>query len=709
MSYKIKLRDNVMYATSPMVNEDDIADFVSSMNVYKWEGEGGRQPGQEVGRQAGQEVGRQAGQEAGQLSGQLAGRLPEGSAHPYPVKEMQLGSLKISDWGMSILIPCVLRSRNLVTLNLSSNDLTNDSAKILAKCLKYLPRLASLNLSNNLIKSDGANEIVEEFFPQKLTSKRGFSPGGEQMDTNFHLNSQVKNATKNMHTKNAIKNMHTKNVRELDLSDNCLGPSVLLKLSQVISQDNNETIKLNIKNSQLGDANFFAFFQNCTHVHNLNMSENGIASALFADHMEMLFASQLNLKELHLSSICFGQSGTDKQEDGNELLNQLVKQLREAPNLSVLSFANNKVDDHGFSLFCEFLKKNKNSITAIDFSNNHISNMNSLSEALKNKETLKMINLSSNRITDENLKHFCYETLPSNLSIAEVSLSNNHLTDLSCAYFADALVMQCSFVERSVKMKTQLQGGVASQDALTAQGDLHNACGPPPAWEEFPEIDSQKSTSNSSEGSSSPLHLSKAKRTNFKNGHPQMIHTWKEVITNRHNEQHNFFSCIGVPSLNRASETSKLLFLQEKRRNLIYNKNDEWYHSCDSFSLNCFKGLKYLNVSGCRINSQGLTLLINALAMPYCALEFLDVSSSSSDLTDATHQAFASLIADRKCKFERNDTFHFEHLPLTVRGVAPTLIPLNDSEDNTDGDSIESEWWNYKEGDCPDQGSDEAA
>ncbi|GAB69312.1 leucine-rich repeat protein [Plasmodium cynomolgi strain B] len=729
MSHKIKLRDNVMYATSPMINEDDIADFVSNMNVYKWEGEAGRQAGQQGDRLTGQQGDRLTGQQTDRLTSESGGSPPEGSAHPYPVKEIQLGSLKISDWGMSILIPCVLRSSNLVTLDLSSNDLTNDSAKILAKCLKYLPRLVSLNLSNNLIKSDGANEIVEEFFSPKLASKRGFSPPrGEQISTNFHLNSQAKNAIKNMHT----------NVRELDLSDNYLSSSVLLKLSQVISNDNNEKIKLYIKNSHLTDTNLSSFFQKCTHIQNLNISENAIASTLFSDHMKILFTSQLDLKELHLSNICFAQNGTHKQHDGNELLKELVNQLTEAPNLSILSFANNKVNDHGFSLFCEFFKKNKNNITSIDFSNNDISDMNNLSEAIKNKETLKMINLSNNRITDGNLKHFCYDTLSSNLSITEVSLSNNHLTDFSCAYFADALVMQCRIVERSIKLKKQLQGGEASptmaltlckgevgsrielgnQDDLTGQGELRHdrgpprgpPPGPPRAWEEFPEIDSQKSTSNSSEGSCSvPLHLTKAKKTNFKNDHSEEIHKLKELITNRHNEQHNFFSCIGVPSLNRASETYKLFFLQEKRRNLIYNKNDDFYHSCDSFSLNCFKGLKYLNISGCRINTQGLTLLINSLNMPYCPLEFLDVSSSASDLTDATHQAFASLIADKKAKFEKNDNFHFEHLPLTVRGVAPTLIPLNDSEDNTDGDSIESEWWNYKQGDWPEQGSDEAA
>eukprot|EP00366_Plasmodium_knowlesi_P005070 XP_002262568.1 hypothetical protein, conserved in Plasmodium species [Plasmodium knowlesi strain H] len=680
MSHKIKIRDNVMYATSPIINEDDIADFVSNMNVYKWEGEtnalGGKPPGC--------------------LTYDSATSLPEETAHSYPVKEVQLGSLKISDWGMSILIPCLLRSSNLVTLNLSSNDLTNDSAKILAKCLKYLPKLVSLNLSNNLINSDGANEIIEEFFSPKFTSKRGFSPGEKHIDTNFHLNSQAKNAIKNMHT----------NIRELDLSDNYLGPSVLLKLSQIISKDNNEKIKLYIKNSQLSDSNLSNFFEKCTHIQSLNLSENGIGSSLFSKHMEILFKSQLNLKELHLSNICFDKNGTNKQVDGNELLKHMVNQLNEAPNLSILSFANNRVNDHGFSFFCEFLKKNKNNITAIDFSNNQISNMNELSEALKNNETLKMINLSNNRITDGSLKHFCYDTLSSNISITELSLSNNDLTDFSCAYLADALTMQCKIVERSIKLKAQLQSGETSstmeltlrteqvgiKDDLSGQDELHHAHTLPSghlhAWEEFPEIDSQKSTSNSSEDSSVPVHLAKAKKTNFKNDHSQMINKLKELITNRHNEQHNFFSCIGIPSLNRATETSKLLFLQEKRRNLIYNKNDDFYHSCDSFSLNCFKGLKYLNISGCPINTQGLTLLINSFNMPYCPLEFLDVSSSASDLMDATHQAFASLITEKKSKFEKNDNFHFEHLPLPVRGVAPTLIPLNDSEDNTDGDSI---------------------
>ncbi|GAW83859.1 hypothetical protein, conserved [Plasmodium gonderi] len=719
MSHKIKLRDSVIYSSNPIINEDDIADFVSNMNTYK--------PDEQYDEK----------------------KINGDRTNLNLVKEIQLGSLKITPWGMSILIPCILRSRNLVTLNLSNNDLNNDSVKTLAKCLKYLPHLTSINLSNNMIKSDGAIEIVEEFFPLNLTPKKENSQGCNQKGTQddnklgdkFYMNSQVKNTPKSGQT-----NSH-KYMRELDLSDNFLGPSVLLKLGQVIKNDKNRIIKLNIKNGKINCNNLSNFFKNCTYVENLNISENNITSTLFPQHIKTLFDAQLNLKELHLSSICFWKNNIHKYKNGNEIFMHLINQLNKSHNLSILTFSNNKINDCGLKFFCDFLRNEKNNITAIDFSNNDISDINCLSESLKDNKTLKIINLSKNKITDENIKHFCYHTLSTNLNISEISLSQNLITNLTCIYIADALVKQSKFIEESTYLKVQqihrnssppmlfthckTKGHVSdytecatecvrqkkkgmydqdnifkldkSDDVSEIDKDCYHT------REEFNEINSQKSTFKSDESnvqsSFTCIHKSismqekKSKKMKLKNNDIQRIQEVKDLIASRHNDENDFFSCIGVTNFNRASETSKILYLQEKRRNLIYKKNDHFYNSYNSFSINCFKGLKYLNLTGCNINSEGISSIINSLNTPYCPLEFLDISSYSQGLTETILQAFTTLIRDKKYKFIKNKNFHFTHLPLTVRGIPPTLIHINDSDDNTDEDSIESDWWNYKQAD----------
>lgn len=88
---KIKLKENILYSSNPILNEDDIADFVSSMNTQRTD-----------------------------KNDQYNNR-----ERYNEIKKIELASLNINDWGLSILIPCILRSKNIVSLNLSNNNLTN--------------------------------------------------------------------------------------------------------------------------------------------------------------------------------------------------------------------------------------------------------------------------------------------------------------------------------------------------------------------------------------------------------------------------------------------------------------------------------------------------------------------------------------------------------------------------------------------------------
>ncbi|ETW47923.1 hypothetical protein PFMALIP_04044 [Plasmodium falciparum MaliPS096_E11] len=179
------------------------------------------------------------------------------------------------------------------------------------------------------------------------------------------------------------------------------------------------------------------------------------------------------------------------------------------------------------------------------------------------------------------------------------------------------------------------------------------------------------------------------------------INIFKDIIINRHNEENNFFSCIGISNFYRATDLSKNLYLQETRRNCIYKINEEFnklYNSNNIFSANCLKGLKFLNLSSCNINNDGISYLLKSLKTSLCTLEYLDISCCQ-DLSNNTYQEFTNLISYKKYKFLKTNHFVFKNLPLTVRGIPPMLIPLYDSEDNTDGNSTESDWWNYKKED----------
>ncbi|SBT81165.1 hypothetical protein PMLGA01_140066600 [Plasmodium malariae] len=113
-------------------------------------------------------------------------------------------------------------------------------------------------------------------------------------------------------------------------------------------------------------------------------------------------------------------------------------------------------------------------------------------------------------------------------------------------------------------------------------------------------------------------------------------------------------------------------------------------------SINSFKGLKFLNLSGCPINNDGIYLLINSLKTSYSPLEYIDITCCH-DLSDHIYQTLTTLMSNRTYKFLKNENLLFKDLPLTVHGVPPALICLNDSDDNTDKEK--SAWWNYKKDD----------
>ncbi|CRH02914.1 leucine-rich repeat protein [Plasmodium relictum] len=637
---KIKLNENIIYSSNPIINEDDIADFVSTLNVDKQR--------------------RYKNDDTQNLN---------------LVKEIQLSSLNINDWGISILIPCILRSRNLVTLNLSNNNLTNDSASILSKCLKYLPFLKSLNLSNNIIRDEGAIQIIEEFFSRILSNK-------ESLFLNEKKNKMVDDAFSDNfmlydNQKDKIEYIDN-DIYEIDFSDNFLGTKFMLKLGAVI-ENNSKKCKLILKNIGINDIGISNLFKKSKNIEILDISENSVTTELFPQYIETLFDTQLNLKELYLSDICCSRDNLNKVENGNDIFLELIKHLHKAKNLSILSFSNNKINDESFKYFCLFLKNNENNIKEIDLSNNCISNLDYLNECLKNNKTLKVINLSNNSLTDVNIKLFCCDTLSNNLNICELSLACNSLSNESCNYISYALISQSKLIKKSISTKNfnrkKYSSSYDHEDSYfkntgnyeANSSDLEDLCSFRKKSESSCELDSRK------------VHTKK---------YINKIKELKNLIINRHKEENNFFSCTGIFSFNRATDISKNLYLQERRRNLIYNKNDHFYNTNNFFSFNCFKGLKFLNLSGCLIDNNGISFLIKSLQTPFCPLEFLDISCCEN-LNDNIYQSFTNLMSSKKSKFLKNKSYIFKNLPLTVRGIPPTLIPLNDSEDKTDKDSIE--------------------
>ncbi|ETB62057.1 hypothetical protein YYC_01796 [Plasmodium yoelii 17X] len=704
---KIKLKENILYSSNPILNEDEIADFVSSMNT------------------------------------QRTGKNDQyNNREKYnEIKKIELASLNINDWGLSILIPCILRSKNIVSLNLSNNNLTNDGANKLSQCFQYLPFLTELNLANNSIGSEGGINIIENLFSSIS-------------------NCEINNFSNNKLTKNEIiilasHSTNNNKIYDLDLSDNFLGTNFILRLSQILEHNTvtnaitkvSIKYKLKLKNIGIDSLNIFSLFKNCTDVEMLDISENIINSPSLCKDIEILFKTQTNLTELHISDICNNSCKNSRYNNyGNELFLTLIKYLHNAPNLKILSYTNNNINDEAFKQFCFFLKNNKdNKIKEINFSNNFISNLDVLNEALKNNETLNVINLSKNILTDENIKLFIYDTLSTNLNIYDISFSFNKLTNISCHYISDALLAQSRLIKKNIKLtctnnnklftpilkfplstkfhqidehtnkqnpeqnkniyklhSTELYSDITTYDSERNDTYIENE------FKNNTKIYNQKESNKNHQNKLAKFKIDKIdipkdeynredSLPNREASLPNDENDVKILISNRHKDENIFFSCIGNISFNRATQTTKNYFIQKNRRILIYDKNDTFYNSNHNFSINCFKGLKFLDLSGSSINNEGISFFMKPLNKSYCPLEFLDISSFQR-LNDNIYQTLTTLISNKKYQFINNTSCLFKHLPLIVRGIPPTTIQLNDTDDNIDEENIESTWWNYKEG-----------
>ncbi|VWU52086.1 leucine-rich repeat protein [Hepatocystis sp. ex Piliocolobus tephrosceles] len=854
---KIKIEKGAIFSSSPLISEDDLADFVSTINTKNTVTE--------------------------KYKDVLKLTI---------INKIILASLNINDWGLSIFIPCILKCQNLFSLDLSNNNLTNDSAKRLSMCFKHLPYLRRLNLSNNNIRSDGAINVINEFLSFNLD---------ETIEKKNKDNDYVFSNKQLKYYKYNNLNYINKNIYELDLSDNKLDDSFILSLSKLLAKNNLQYNKcsepynncnnnnkfekyystnINIykksnkisvnnnlykkqtkpkyrfvfKNIELTDASVLYLFKNCTYVEVLDISQNNInPSTCFPIHMKTLFNTQLHLKELHLSDI-YKNSNNKIRTDfikGDDDFLELIKHLPKLTKLKIISYTNNYITDVSFNFFCIYLKNNKNVIKEINFANNYITNINVLTYSLQNNKTLNIINLSQNKITDEYMKLFCYSILSTNLNIYEISLSGNPISNLTCNYLADALMAQCNLIKQNIKLKSRnnnkkkkknninnnnnnnivLSSTLCNNDlqpflkkkkkklsfVLHIFNSLTNNIHMDTDTVQNATVDTiSTSTSTPTLNTStlsdtnnihtsnihtnnihtSNIHTSNIHTNNIhtNNTHTNNIHTnnihtsnihtnnihtndthtnnthtnnthtndthtnnihtnnihtnnthtndthtnnthtkdthtnpnfnyiqnheqtkkifnsrkknislihkikkLKKLIINRHNDEVNLFSTIGNIHLNKATDISKNRFLQKQKRILIYNKNDFYYYTYRNFSINCFKGLKFINISNCNIDNEGLHYFIKSLIKPYCPLEFLDISSSQEMFCDVIHHAFNKLIHTKKNKFFKNISTYFKNLPLSIRGLPPKQIRLDDSDDNADAENKELAWWNNEE------------
>eukprot|EP00922_Rhytidocystis_sp_ex-Travisia-forbesii_P046130 GHVS01068802.1.p1 GENE.GHVS01068802.1~~GHVS01068802.1.p1 ORF type:complete len:1214 (+),score=148.51 GHVS01068802.1:68-3643(+) len=216
---KLFASDFTLCARAPNLSEDDIALYVTELHSaerYHRAAEAGRRGsrltrGKTEGLTEAGLVASSPSEEVAPLTGalekSLLSQLCPIPSDPTEVVVADFSDLGVTDDGLSILIPCLLRASLLRVLSISNNLLSDVSVGILAECLFCLPHLRLLDLSNNRLGRQGAVAVSRSFWG-------GAKEGGGWREVDGVMYGEV---------------------WELDLSDNPIGDAGVIAIAQHLS------------------------------------------------------------------------------------------------------------------------------------------------------------------------------------------------------------------------------------------------------------------------------------------------------------------------------------------------------------------------------------------------------------------------------------------------------------------------------------------
>ena len=173
-----------------------------------------------------------------------------------------------------------------------------------------------------------------------------------------------------------------------------------------------------------------ACLSNSKNLETLNLSNNGLFSAIGLRHLSDVIPKVLNLKELYLSDNALNDEG----------LQALTVGLRKHPTLEILNLSSNAIGSEGLRALAA---TELSSLRSLSLANNAINNeaMGVLVEGIENFR-LETLNLSSNDnlVTPSGLAVFTTIFQRENCSLKEIDLDTTIVADNGAKAFAEGLV-----------------------------------------------------------------------------------------------------------------------------------------------------------------------------------------------------------------------------------------------------------------------------
>ena len=325
---------------------------------------------------------------------------------------------------MKFLVNILYNNDRISRLNLSKNNFGDDGIELLINGVKDSLSLVSLDISSNSISYKGGEKIFSVFINQQSIIDLNIS-SHEGINRNRLTSKGIKNIIKYLNNNLFIES--------LNLSGNSLkndGFNLICK-----GLNNNMSLQnLNIANNDIQENGIKHSLKliNITKLYSINLSNNPILD----EGLEILANSLRHFPELRAINV----SNCGIQYKG---FKELLKILQSVRRIESLDISKNKLGNNRFeelkSYFCSF------GIKYLNLSRCQLGDESAypIGESLQQNETIRKINISSNKITDIGFKSFVY-LFNYNNTIESFDCSNNFISNITVKDFLLYLEYNCT-------------------------------------------------------------------------------------------------------------------------------------------------------------------------------------------------------------------------------------------------------------------------